>query len=541
MSTDVQAAAAKATAAAVKRSKKTVGMRAAGGKIATGKPHRRKPGHKPVSRDQMEFMQAAQAEGTLVGSRVMGGAGARGGARGGGGASRDTGEVDDYAAIVRADAEAQLAADNQGGAAGARRGGRGYYATKGKHTQSDAALASLDLASADTVRELQGRIVVGHQNERQALHVALERNFPRWWQLLQSEFTLLLYGFGSKKALLDEFANNFLDDGGVCVINGFYPALTLKELLTHAAAAMTPESATERLTSLSNEKLLARIAAATCPQQHHQQQKREQLRQQQQATAAEGESAAAAAAAASAALAVALAPAHPAAAPRRTNPPRAHAPPVQPLRLSAPKAGPPAPPPDQPRLATCRRLYVVLHNIDGQNLRSPEVQAVLGELAAMPRVHLIASVDHINAPLLWTKREAARFNFVWEEATTYNPYAHETAHMPQSMASGGQERHHLRGAANVLQTLTPNSRHIFRLLAQHQLASPNAPGMPFYAFYTQVREQFLATTEATLRSHLTEFVDHKLTKTWRPKDGEVGELVRIPLADDVLRQLLTQF
>jgi hypothetical protein len=39
-----------------------------------------------------------------------------------------------------------------------------------------------------------------------------------------------------------------------------------------------------------------------------------------------------------------------------------------------------------------QRLYIVLHNIDGQQLRSPEAQALLGELAAMPRVHLIASV-----------------------------------------------------------------------------------------------------------------------------------------------------
>ena len=52
---------------------------------------------------------------------------------------------------------------------------------------------------------------------------------------------------------------------------------------------------------------------------------------------------------------------------------------------------------------------------------------MLGELASMPRVHLIASVDHVNAPLLWSKREAARFNWVWQEATTFAPYAVETS------------------------------------------------------------------------------------------------------------------
>ena len=79
-----------------------------------------------------------------------------------------------------------------------------------------------------------------------------------------------------------------------------------------------------------------------------------------------------------------------------------------------------------------RRLYIVLHNIDGQQLRSPEAQAILGELASMPRVHLIASVDHVNAPLLWSKREAARFNWVWQEATTFAPYALETSFLRSS-------------------------------------------------------------------------------------------------------------
>jgi len=76
--------------------------------------------------------------------------------------------------------------------------------------------------------------------------------------------------------------------------------------------------------------------------------------------------------------------------------------------------------------------------------------------------------------------------------------------------SKGEERH-IRGAANVLSSLTSNARSIFRLLAEHQLSNPE--GMAFQTFYTQCREQFLATNEITLRSHLTEFVDHELTRT----------------------------
>lgn len=45
------------------------------------------------------------------------------------------------------------------------------------------------------------------------------------------------------------------------------------------------------------------------------------------------------------------------------------------------------------------RLYLIIHNIDGIMLRSSKAQNVLAGLAAIPNIRIIASVDHINAPL----------------------------------------------------------------------------------------------------------------------------------------------
>ena len=154
---------------------------------------------------------------------------------------------------------------------------------------------------------------------------------------------------GSKKALLEDFAQRYLSDGGVVVVNGFFPGLTPRQVLAGAAAAFSSArgaAADTTVASSSAEVLLDIVRNATSP----------------------------------------------------------------------PPAGvgvdrPSNPPPGTAQLAAVReprRLYIILHNIDGQQLRSPEAQALLGELAAMPRVHLVASVDHVNAPLLWSKREAAR-------------------------------------------------------------------------------------------------------------------------------------
>ena len=44
-------------------------------------------------------------------------------------------------------------------------------------------------------------------------------------------------------------------------------------------------------------------------------------------------------------------------------------------------------------------LYLVIHNIDGPMLRPDKVQSVLSLLAQIRGFHILASIDHINAPL----------------------------------------------------------------------------------------------------------------------------------------------
>lgn len=43
-------------------------------------------------------------------------------------------------------------------------------------------------------------------------------------------FNLLLYGFGSKRQIINDFRTSMLEEESVLVINGFFPGLTLKEV-----------------------------------------------------------------------------------------------------------------------------------------------------------------------------------------------------------------------------------------------------------------------------------------------------------------------
>ena len=63
-------------------------------------------------------------------------------------------------------------------------------------------------------------------------------------------------------------------------------------------------------------------------------------------------------------------------------------------------------------------------------LRAVEAQDLLSHLAACANIYLVASMDHVNTPLLWDKQVAARFNWLWYDVTNYVPYTLECAHVP---------------------------------------------------------------------------------------------------------------
>lgn len=123
------------------------------------------------------------------------------------------------------------------------------------------------------------------------------------------------------------------------------------------------------------------------------------------------------------------------------------------------------------------RVYVIVHGIDGPGLRDPGAQAQLSRLAALPRCHLAASVDHVNAALLWSLQARDRFAWTWVHAPTLRPLTREvTAAGIPPLLLGRREEGAARGARVVLASLSRNARQVFRLLATCQLAPDGEHG-----------------------------------------------------------------
>eukprot|EP00951_Prasinocladus_malaysianus_P007716 scaffold55356_cov46-Prasinocladus_malaysianus.AAC.1 len=164
------------------------------------------------------------------------------------------------------------------------------------------------------------------------------------------------------------------------------------------------------------------------------------------------------------------------------------------------------------------------------------IQALLSQLADCRCISLVASMDHVDTPILWDKQTAAQFNWIWEDATTYAPYVAEASHIPP-MLLGKKDEFTAKGAAMVLRSLTAKARQVFQQLAENQEAgSPKEQGLPFHAWFKLCREKFLVTSELLLRTHLTEFKDHELVKVRRAADG--GDLYYVPIDKTVLAKLL---
>jgi hypothetical protein len=53
----------------------------------------------------------------------------------------------------------------------------------------------------------------------------------------------LFYGFGSKKTLLEDFANSALVDGAAIVVNGYLPSVNIKHVSTYLVLQVSGSNA----------------------------------------------------------------------------------------------------------------------------------------------------------------------------------------------------------------------------------------------------------------------------------------------------------
>ena len=194
--------------------------------------------------------------------------------------------------------------------------------------------------------------------------------FPRWMSLLHRGYSIVCYGLGSKKSLLHKFHEEYLLEKDCVVVNGFFPSLTLKQILSTISEEILELEGNFSSTAEHIEEILANLSSD---------------------------------------------------------------------------------------------LYLIIHNIDGPMLRNTKAQSAISQLVGSRRVHLLCSIDHINAPLIWDQQCLARLNLLWFDSTTFLPYLAEAGDA-SSLLVRKTASSALSSLTSVWASLTPNAKKIYVII-----------------------------------------------------------------------------
>ena len=106
---------------------------------------------------------------------------------------------------------------------------------------SNNTLSSLSLLSHEQYYNHISVFVDPHASSIKFLHSLHSRSFPQWNFELSQSFNICLYGYGSKRHLVTDFANHLsslrpsLSPPKIIIINGYTPALKIRQVLTTIA------------------------------------------------------------------------------------------------------------------------------------------------------------------------------------------------------------------------------------------------------------------------------------------------------------------
>ncbi|KAI5806590.1 origin recognition complex subunit 2-domain-containing protein [Peziza echinospora] len=317
---------------------------------------------------------------------------------------------------------------------------------------------------------------IPHESERQMLQNIHRDNFGQWAFELSQGFNIMVYGYGTKRKLLMEFAQKIWSPKNyVVVVNGYVSALTTRDILSTIFTTILGTEHRRKLGSNPNEMLETLVSLLDGDEED-----------------------------------------------------------------------------DDDVLESFARgskITLIIHSLDGEALRAEKHQALLAQLASHPRISVIASVDHIKAPLLWDSAKASQYNFLWHDATTFEPYPSAEASVEESLNMGGSGRAGgTKGVKYVLASLPQNAKELYRILVSHQLQAMEEDGggsnevageqygVEYKVLYQKGVEEFICSNDMAFRTLLKEFHDHQMVTS--RKDTQGTETLWAPFRKEELESIL---
>lgn len=193
--------------------------------------------------------------------------------------------------------------------------------------------------------------------------------------------------------------------------------------------------------------------------------------------------------------------------------------------------------------------YIFINSLDAPPLRRSPTPSLLAQLAASPHVHLLATCDAPNFPLLWDTNLRDQYNFLFHDTTTFESYCPVEVgavidEVNELLGRSGRGVKGKEGAGFVLRSLPENARSLYRVLVAELLAAMDedggggagAGGVEYRVLYQKVVEEFICSNEMGFRQLLKEFYDHQMVVS--RKDGTGAEFLGVPWRREEMEAIL---
>ncbi|KAI4131616.1 MAG: hypothetical protein LQ338_001130 [Usnochroma carphineum] len=228
-------------------------------------------------------------------------------------------------------------------------------------------------------------------------------------------------------------------------------------------------------------------------------------------------------------------------------------------------------------------FYLLINSLDAPPLRRAPIPSLLAQLASSRHIHLLATCDTPNFPLLWDTNLREQYNWLFHDATTYISYGgveieDVVEEVNELMGRSGRRIKGKEGVGFVLRSLPENARGLYRVLVAELLSLQDGgldadgrdpeddgedeegedaslvgtlhhkshrgrgklgeatAGIEYRALYQKVVEEFICSTEMGFRQLLKEFHDHQMVVSRR--DGTGAEVLGVPFRREEMEAIL---
>ena len=310
-------------------------------------------------------------------------------------------------------------------------------------------------------------------------------SFPQWRFELSQDFNICLYGYGSKRRLVTDFAKylheHLSSPPQILIVNGYTPTTTLRTVFTTLATLVYNCKSNELPSSLGSQPRDILASLLTHLTGH---------------------------------------------------------------------------PPTQP-------IYIFINSLDAAPLRRSPTPSLLAQLAAHPSIHMLATCDTPNFPLLWDTGLREQYNWLFHDTTTFQSYGgveigSVVDEVNELLGRSGRSVKGKGGAGFVLKSLPENARSLYRVLIAEILTNADdggeaeggeggerrqggeLGGVERKALYQKVVEEFICSNEMGFGQLLNEFFDHDMLVDKRDADGTkvLGVPWRREECEEILEELM---